>query len=130
TASTSSLSRPRAPVSVVTAAVMVGETLATMIVSRQTITARVMPLLSGATGSHDQANQAAVPMPMLTTASVTVVNRTIAERLLPSRSRLIVSPAISAMSVVARPVMACSCDAIDAVITLARYGPTGTPNSR
>ncbi len=43
---------------------------------------------------------------------------------------LSVRPAISAIKVVAMPVITCSCAAIDSVMTFARYGPTSTPNNK
>src|SRR6185503_6289179 len=130
TANTSSLKRPRPPVSVVTAAVIVGEALATMIVIRATVTARSAPMLSGETGSQGQASQSKAAIPIITTASVAPVNRAIEASVVRRRSRLIVNPAISAMSVVAIPVTACSCDVIGAVMTLPTYGPTSTPKIR
>src|SRR5262245_33944982 len=121
TASTSSLKRPRLPVSVVTAAVIVGDTLATMIVSKATVTARSAPVLSGETGSQGQTIQSSEAVPMMTTASVALVNRAIEARVLRRRSRLIVNPATSAINVVAIPVTACNCDVMGAVITLPTY---------
>src|SRR5262245_6994423 len=127
TASTSSLKRPRPPVSVVTAAVIVGEALATMIVINATVTARAAPVLSGETGSQGQASQTNAATPAITIVSVAPVKRAIEASVVRRRSRLIVNPAISAISVVAIPVTACSCDVIGAVITLPTYGPTSTP---
>jgi hypothetical protein len=117
-ASTSSLRRPRPPVSVVTAAVIVGENVVTMIVSRSTATSRASPVISGATGSHGHASHASSATPSPTTASVAADMRTMSDRRPRSRSRLIASPAISAMSVVAMPPTNCNCDVIEVVMTL------------
>ena len=62
--------------------------------------------------------------------SVAPVIRTMAASRRPMRSRLSVRPAISAMSVVAIPVMTWSWPAIDSVMTLPRCGPTTMPKSR
>ena len=51
-ASTRSLRRPRAPVSEITAAVIVGEKLMTTMTNSATIASLAMPAASGATGSH------------------------------------------------------------------------------
>ena len=59
TASTVSLRRPRAPVSVVTAAVMVGEKLTTVMVSSSTMASLARPAASGAIGSHGHRSHAA-----------------------------------------------------------------------
>ena len=65
-ARTSSLKRPRAPVSEITAAVIVGEKLIMMTTNCATIASLARPAASGATGSHGQASHDAprtVPAP-------------------------------------------------------------------
>ncbi len=129
-ASTVSLSRPRAPVSVITAAVIVGEKLTTITTSSATMASRAAPVASGATGSQGHAIHRSTARPAMATASVAPVIWTMAMSRLPMRSRLSVSPAMSAMSVVAIPVITWSWPAIDSVMTLPMYGPTMMPNSR
>ena len=124
-ASTSSLNRPRAPVSAITAAVIVGEKLTTMTTS----SAHHRELgeagcASGAIGSHGQASQATREQAgawrrRASSRSSGAMPRT--RR--PSRSKLSVSPAMSAISVVAMPVITWSCRGHRLGDDVARYGP-------
>ena len=101
---TVSLSFPRAPVSVVTAAVIVGEKLTVIRTRSVTIARRSSPIAFGAIESQGHAIHTTAPIPAIDTASVNAVSRAIALNCWPSRSRLSVRPAINAMSVVAMPV--------------------------
>ena len=74
-ASTSSLKCPRAPVSEMTAAVIVGEKLTTMTTNSAIIVSLARPVACGATGSHGQAIQATANSPAIATPSVTAVIR-------------------------------------------------------
>ena len=119
-ASTVSLSRPRAPESATTAAVIVGENDTTMTTSICSMTSRWRPTASGAIGSQGHTSHPRTAMPTSATASVATVIRAMAASRAPSRSTLSVKPAMRAISVVARPVTTCSSAAIDSVIRLAR----------
>ena len=103
-ASTVSLSRPRAPESATTAAVIVGEKETTITTSNASMTSRWAPTASGAIGNHGQAIHATADRPAMATASVTAVIRAIAASRAARRSTLSVRPAMSAISVVAIPV--------------------------
>ena len=113
-----SLRRPRAPVSVVTAAVIVGEKLTDHDASSTTIASARRPPASGATGSHGHASQHHDTDASMATASVMRRHAHDGREWRPSRSKLSVRPAINAISVVAMPVTTCSCAAIDSVMTL------------
>ena len=129
--STVSLNRPRAPVSVITAAVMVGEKL-TRITDQQHD--HRQPRRAGRLRRDRQ------PRPRQPEEYREAGHR---DRQRdaghlddapraggPCRSRFRVSPAMSAISVVAMPVITWSWPAIDSVMTLPRYGPTTMPKSR
>jgi hypothetical protein len=64
----------------------------------------VRPVASGAIGSQGHANQQTIPRPAIVVSNVTAVSRPMAWSCRPSRSTFRVSPAMSAMSVVAMPV--------------------------
>ena len=115
-ASTSSLRRPRAPVSVMTAAVIVGEKLTTITASTKAIASRAAPVASASTGSQDQASQEPANTISSGTETATAVSRAIGRRRGPRRSTLSVRPAMSAISVVAMPVTTCSWPAIKPVM--------------
>ena len=78
TVRTVSLSRPRAPVSVVTAAVIVGEKLIVITTSSVTIDKRSRPPAPGAIESHGHAIHITTPTPAMATTSVMAVNRAMA----------------------------------------------------
>ena len=129
-ARTVSLSRPRAPVSVITAAVIVGEKLTTITTNSASMANFAPPVALGAIGSQGHAIQSSTARPAIVRPSMTPVICTMAMSRRPMRSRLSVNPAISAMRVVAIPVMTWSWPAIDSVMTLATCGPTTIPKSR
>ena len=129
-ASTKSLSRPREPVSVMTAALMVGEKLTTTTTSRLMIASFVAPWAAGAIFSHGQSTHATAARPVMATASVTIVATPAPATRRSSRSKLSVRPAMNAISVVATPLTAINWRAICSVMTLARYGPINRPKSR
>ena len=91
-ASTVSLSRPRAPESATTAAVIVGENETTITTSKTSMTSRWDPTASGAMGNHGHASHATADRPTIATASVTAVMRAIAASRDPRRSTLNVRP--------------------------------------
>ncbi len=118
TASTSWLRRPRAAVSVMTAAVMVGEKLTMMTASTSAMATRGRPDASASMGSHGHASHAIPNISASGKTTVMNVNRAIGAKRGPSRSTLRVRPAMRAMSVVAMPATTCSCDAIVPVTRL------------
>ena len=89
----------------ITAAVIVGEKLTTITTSSASIASLRRRWLLGATGSHGHAIQSTTASPAIVKPSVTPVICTMAAKRRPMRSRFRVNPAISAISVVAIPVM-------------------------
>ena len=101
-----------------------------MTTNRAAIASFAMPAASGATGNQGHTIHVTANKPTSAIASMAPVSRTIAARRVPKRSMLSVRPAMSAMSVVAIPLIAWSCLAIGSEMTLARKGPTSSPKSR
>jgi hypothetical protein len=104
-ASTRSLSRPRAPVSAITAAAIVGEKLIVTIVTSATIATFTRPDASGAIGSHGHSSHATAKSPSMATERIAASMRVTPAMRCAIRSKFKVSPAISAMSEVAIPLM-------------------------
>ena len=129
-ASTKSLSFPREPVSVMTAALIVGEKLTTITTISAIIASFAVPDASGAIGSHGHTSQATMPSPAIAIPNVTMVVKPAPATRRSRRSIFRVRPAMNAMRVVAMPFTVRSWRAIDSVMTLPRYGPTRRPNSR
>ena len=91
-----------------------------MITNSATIASFAVPAASGAIGSHAQASHATANSPAIAMASVVTIIRVVPAMRRPMRSMFSVSPAISAISVVAMPLTVWSCRAIGSVITLPR----------
>ena len=126
----SSLKRPRAPVSEMTAAVMVGEKLSMMTTNCATIASFPRPAASGSTGSHGHASHSKASSPRAATPRMDASIRPTPLTDRPSRSKLMVRPAMKAMSAVASVLIVWSCRAIGSVMRFVRYGPITRPNSR
>ena len=102
-ARTTSLNRPRAPVSAITAAVIVGEKLTTMSAPSAAAARRCRPVTSVDAPRNGQPIHAIASSTPMATASVVAVMRVIDAKRCPSRSKLSDSPAIRAITVVASP---------------------------
>ena len=129
-ATTSSLSGPRARASASTAMVTVGEKLTTSVARRAASAIRSGPCAPGRIGSHGQAAQAATNSSANIVPMSTAPKRANAGSFGRSRATLISRPATKAISAMARPLTIRSSRAIGVEIRLAAKGPQAMPKAR